>query len=44
MKLTIIGKDIAKQVCQLHQVERLKLKRAQVREFFPRRAPSIVVR
>jgi Transposase and inactivated derivatives len=42
--------DIAKQVFQLHaldpqsgQIERLKLKRAQVLEFFARRAPSIVV-
>jgi transposase len=50
MKLTIIGMDIAKQVFQLHsldpqsgQVERFKLKRAQVLEFFAKRAPSIVV-
>jgi transposase len=50
MKLTIIGMDIAKQVFQLHaldpqsgQIERFKLKRAQVLEFFARRAPSIVV-
>jgi transposase len=50
MKLTIIGMDIAKQVFELHalntqsgQVERFKLKRAQVLEFFAKRAPSIVV-
>jgi transposase len=50
MKLTIIGMDIAKQVFQLHaldprsgKVERFKLKRAQVLEFFARRAPSTVV-
>ncbi len=50
MKLTIIGMDIAKQVFQLHaldpqsgRVERIKLKRAQVLEFFAKRAPSIVV-
>jgi transposase len=50
MKPSLIGMDIAKQVFQLHafdpqsgQIERLKLKRAQVLEFFARRAPSIVV-
>ncbi|MEM5389578.1 IS110 family transposase [Paraburkholderia phymatum] len=50
MKLTIIGMDIAKQVFQLHvldprsgQIERFKLKRAHVLEFFAGRAPSIVV-
>ena len=50
MKLAIIGMDIAKQVFQLHaldpqsgQVERFKLKRGQVLEFFAKRAPSIVV-
>lgn len=50
MKAAIIGMDIAKQVFQLHSVdpqnghiERFKIKRAQVLEFFTRRAPSVVV-
>jgi len=44
MKLTIIGMDIARQVFQLHaldpqssRIERLKLKRGQVIEFFAKR-------
>jgi transposase len=50
MKPNLIGMGIAKQIFQLHaldpqgcQIERLKLKRAQVLEFFARRAPSIVL-
>jgi len=50
MKLTIIGMDIAKQVFQLRaldpqssEIERIKLKRAQVLKFFAKRVPSLVV-
>jgi len=49
MKHTVIGMDIAKHVFQLHtvdrqtgEIERLKLRRSQVREFFARRASSVV--
>lgn len=49
MKHTVIGMDIAKHVFQLHtvdaqtgEIERLKLRRVQVREFFVKRAPSVV--
>lgn len=49
MKHTVIAMDIAKHVFQLHavdphtgEIERLKLRRSQVLEFFARRAPSVV--
>ncbi|MDH6146120.1 MULTISPECIES: IS110 family transposase [Paraburkholderia] len=50
MKPTVIGMDIAKHVFQLHavmaqtgEIQRIKLKRNQVIEFFTRREPSLVV-
>jgi transposase len=49
MKLTVIGMDIAKQIFQLHavnvktgEIERIKLKRSQVIEFFAKRERSLV--
>ena len=49
MKHTVIAMDIAKRVFQLHavdaqtgEIERVKLRREAVREFFARRTPSLV--
>lgn len=49
MKHSVIGLDIAKRVFQLHavnsdtgEIERIKLKRSEVREFFIRREPCMV--
>jgi len=49
MKLTVIGMDIAKHIFQLHavdantgEIERIKLKRSQVAEFFTKRERSLV--
>jgi len=49
MKLTVIGMDIAKHIFQLHavnvktgEIERIKLKRNQVIEFFAKRERSLV--
>ncbi|MCO4866061.1 IS110 family transposase, partial [Cupriavidus sp. WGtm5] len=49
MELTVIGMDIAKHVFQLHavnvstgEVERIKLKRSQVTNFFTRRERSLI--
>jgi transposase len=49
MKHSVIGMDIAKQVFQLHsvdpdtgEVERIKLRRQEVIEFFAHRAPTLV--
>ncbi len=49
MKLTVIGMDIAKHIFQLHavnvktgEIERIKLKRSQVIEFFAKRERSLV--
>ena len=49
MELTVIGMDIAKHVFQLHavnastgEVERIKLKRSQVTNFFSRREHSLI--
>ena len=49
MKLTVIGMDIAKHIFQLHavnantgEIERIKLKRGQVTEFFTKRERSLV--
>lgn len=49
MKLTVIGMDIAKHVFQLHaanantgEIERIKLKRSQVTDFFAQRERSLI--
>lgn len=49
MKYSVFGMDIAKQIIQLHtvnpetgEVERHKLKRSQVLEFFVRREPALI--
>ncbi|MDO3530263.1 IS110 family transposase [Ralstonia pseudosolanacearum] len=49
MKLTVIGMDIAKHVFQLHvvnpstgEIERIKLRRSQLLEFFAKRERSVV--
>ena len=51
MKHSVIGMDIAKDLFQLHtvdreteEVERIKLRRGEVLDFFTRRAPTLLLR